>query len=180
MTQKLFAVYLGGRAPRASIELHDMVFVAGARIEDCYEQILDKWFGTPGRVHLDSFLEIDIVDGWKVTLSKTPSPRAEKLFFLNMGAYNATDFTELHAISFHVATDELQAKKQALAIHFKGGETERHKDDLLDVDDCLAVDGAGGLFVKLTRTNAVSTQKPSNAYHSIPKSVVAAWLANRA
>ena len=75
MTARLFAVYLGGRAPRASIELHDMVFVAGEAIEDCYDQLLDKWFGTPGWVHIDSWLELDIVDGWKVELTKTTSQK---------------------------------------------------------------------------------------------------------
>ncbi len=177
MTQKLFAVYLGGRAPRAAIELHDMVFVTGERIEDCYGQILDQWFGTPGHVHIDSVLELDIVDGWKIELKRTPAPRAEKLYFVNLGAYNKTDFTELHAISFHVADSAPKAKATALAMNFRNGERERHKDDLLAVDDCIAVTRANGLHIRLTRTNAVSTQVPSNSYHAIPKPIIAAWLA---
>ena len=176
MTHRLFAVYLGGRAPRAAIELHDMVFVIGERIEDCYDQILDRWFGTPGKVHIDSWLELDIVDGWKIELKRTRSTRAEKLFFVNLGAYNATDFTELHAASFHVADSAPKAKAAALASNFTQGVTEPHKDDLLAVDDCITIESANGLHVTLTRTNAVSTQKPSNAYHAIPKNVVAAWM----
>ena len=179
MIPKLFAVYLGGRAPRAVIELHDMVFVAGDSIEDCYGQILDKWFGTPERVHIDSFLELDIVDGWKIELKKAAQGGAEKLFFVNLGAYNGGDFTELHAVSFHVCTEAPTAKAAALARHFTGGVTEPHKDDLLDVDDCIAIDAVNGWRVTLTRTNAVSANKPSNAYHSIPKAVVAAWLAGK-
>lgn len=179
MGQKLFAVYLGGRAPRASIELHDLVFVTGERIEDCYHQILDRWFGAPGKVHIDSFLELDIVDGWKIAMDKTPSKRAEKLFFVNLGAYNAADFTELHAVSFHVAPSAPKAKAAALARHFTTGVTGTHKDDLLAVDDCLCIAGANGLHVTLTRTNAVSEKKPSNAYHAIPRSAVAAWMARK-
>jgi hypothetical protein len=179
MQFRLFAVYLGGRAPRASIELHDMVFVAGDAIEDCHEQILAQWFGTPGHVHIDSWLELDIVDGWKIELKKTPSKQAEKLFFVNLGAYNASDFTELHAVSFHVATEAPQAKAAALARHFTDGVTEPHKDDLCDVDDCLAIKGANGLHVHLTRTNAVSANKPANRYQAIPKAVIAAWLARK-
>jgi len=179
MRQKLFAVYLGGRAPRANTELHDMVFVAGTGIEDCYEQILEKWFGTPGRVHIDSFLELDIVDGWRVTLRDTPARQKQKLFFVNLGAYNGSDFTELHAVSFHVAEDAPPAKEAAMARHFTQGVSEPHKDDLYDIDDCLAVDTVNGLHVTLTRTNAVSSQKPSNAYHAIPKPLVAAWLAKK-
>jgi uncharacterized protein DUF1543 len=179
MTPRLFAVYLGGRAPRASIELHDMVFVAGEAIEDCYQQILDRWFGTPGHVHIDSVLELDIVEGWKIELHRTASGQKEKLFFVNLGAYNRTDFTELHAASFHVAADAPQAKAAALAQHFREGVSEPHKDDLIDVDDCLAIDTPGGWHVALTRTNAVSAQKPSNRYQAIPKAVIAAWLARR-
>ncbi len=176
---RLFAVYLGGRAPRAAIELHDMVFVAGETIEDCYEQILDKWFGTPGRVHIDSILELDIVDGWKIELTQAAPAQKEKLFFVNLGAYNGSEFTELHAVSFHVCSEAPQAKAAALARHFTSGVTEPHRDDLVDVDDCLAIEGAGGWRIALTRTNAVSAQRPSNAYHAIPKPVVAAWLAGK-
>ena len=179
MTIRLFAVYLGGRAPRASIELHDIVFVAGGSIEDCYGHILDRWFGTPGHVHIDSWLELDIVDGWKVELAKAPPPQKEKLFFVNLGAYNSSDFTELHAISFHAAAEAREAKAAALARHFTSGVTEPHKDDLLDIDDCIAIAAVNGLHVHLTRTNAVSAQKPSNCYQSIPKPVVAAWLAKK-
>ena len=179
MTPRLFAVYLGGRAPRANIELHDMVFAAGEAIEDCYRQILDRWFGTPGHVHIDSVLELDIVDGWKIELARAPAGQKEKLFFVNLGAYNSIDFTELHAASFHVASEAPQAKAAALAQHFREGVTEPHKDDLIDVDDCLAIEGAGGWHVTLTRTNAVSMQKPSNRYQAIPKPVIAAWLAGK-
>jgi len=179
MRPRLFAVYLGGRALRASIELHDMIFAAGDSIEDCHEQILDQWFGTPGQVHIDSWLELDIVDGWKVELAKAPARQKEKLFFVNLGAYNGRDFTELHAVSFHVAAEAPQAKAAALARHFQDGVREPHKDDLLDVDDCIAIAGANGLHIHLTRTNAVSANTPSNRYEAIPKAVTAAWLARR-
>ena len=156
-----------------------MIFAAGKRIEDCYEQILDLWFGTPGDVHIDSWIELDAVDGWRVGLSETPSARGPKLFFVNLGAYRAGEFTEAHATGFYVAADAMEAKKRALAGLLKTGFTERHKDDLLDIDDCLAIAGANGLHVTLTRTNAVSDLTPNNGYHAIPKPVIAAWLARR-
>jgi hypothetical protein len=52
--KKLLAVYLGGRAFRCNTELHDVVFVAGESIEACYERLMDKWFGDPLRLHIDS------------------------------------------------------------------------------------------------------------------------------
>ena len=44
---KLFAVYLGGRAPKCNTELHDVVFAVGASIEDTYDRLLELWFGSP-------------------------------------------------------------------------------------------------------------------------------------
>lgn len=44
--EKLFAVYLGGRADRCNIELHDVVFVVGSSIEETYPLLAKKWFGS--------------------------------------------------------------------------------------------------------------------------------------
>src|SRR3569623_1236121 len=96
---KLFAVYLGGRAPKANTELHDVVFAVGDTIQDTYPQLLERWFGTPASLHLDSWLELDVVDGWRVSLSQSPSHRPEKHFFVHLGA-NADSFTEQHANGF--------------------------------------------------------------------------------
>ncbi len=173
---KLFAVYLGGRAPKANTELHDVVFATGARIEDTYPQLLEKWFGNPVGLHLDSWLELDVVDGWRVTLSGAPSPAPEKLFFVNLGAYDE-NFTELHANGFYVAATPEEAKKRCLAQYFTSGYELPHKDDLHDIDDCIALDTVNGLRVTLTKTGETSAHKPSNGYHIVPKDVIAAYLA---
>lgn len=171
---KLFAVYLGGRAPKANTELHDTVFVTGARIEDTYTQLLDKWFGEPRGLHIDSWLELDVVDGWRVSLTETPSPAAEKLYFVNLGAYDGS-FTELHANGFYVTTSPAEAKRRAKTALLRDAETV-HKDDLHDVDDCITVDAAGGLHITLTRTGEMSNAKPNNGYQPLPKDVIANWL----
>ncbi|MEY4965827.1 MAG: hypothetical protein RL274_1410 [Pseudomonadota bacterium] len=174
---KLFAVYLGGRAPKANTELHDVVFVTGARIEDTYGQLLDKWFGDSQSLHIDSWLELGVVDGWRVTLSDTQSPATGKLFFVNLGAYRDGEFTELHAMGFYVAPSALDAKKRALTELFSDRVQQKHKDDLLAIDDCIAVDAINGLHVTLTKTSETSDAKPNNGYHIIPKEVIAAYLA---
>ena len=173
---KLFAVYLGGRATRANTELHDVVFAVGIRIEDTYPQLLEKWFGNPVGLHLDSWLELDVVDGYRVTLSDTPAPQPEKLFFVNLGAYDDS-FTELHANGFYVAASPEEAKKRALAQYFTSGFELPHKDDLHDIDDCIALENINGLRVTLTKTGEVSKYKPTNGYHIVPKDVIAAYLA---
>ena len=173
---KLFAVYLGGRAPKANTELHDVVFAVGIRIEDTYPQLLEKWFGNPVGLHLDSWLELDVVDGYRVTLSSAPSSQSEKLFFVNLGAYD-NNFTELHANGFYVATSSEGAKKRALAQYFTSGFELPHKDDLHDIDDCIALENINSLRVTLTKTGEASTNKPSNGYHIIPKDMITAYLA---
>jgi hypothetical protein len=177
--QRLFAVYLGGRAPKANTELHDVVFVTGAVIEDTYTQLLEKWFGDPVGLHLDSWLELDVVDGYRITLSDAPVAGEQKLFFVNLGAYRDGAFTELHAIGFHVAPSVLDAKKRALAAHFSEGVLQKHKDDLHDVDDCIALETVSGLRVVLTQTGETSEVTPNNGYHIVPKDVIADFL-NRA
>ena len=76
MDHKLFAVYLGGRAARCNTKLHDVVFVVGSSIEETYEQLMDKWFGDPLRLHIDSWMELRIIDGQRIVLCSTPPEQA--------------------------------------------------------------------------------------------------------
>ena len=50
----LFLVVLGGKAKKANIELHDVRWVLGSKIEDTYEVIRKDWFGTYEGLHIDS------------------------------------------------------------------------------------------------------------------------------
>lgn len=174
---RLFAVYLGGRAPKANTELHDVVFVTGARIEDTYEQLLDKWFGSPEGLHLDSWLELDVVDGHRITLMRQRPAPGKKPFFVNLGAYDDR-FTELHATAFYVAPDAATAKARAKAELLQNAATI-HRDDLHDVDDCIALDALDGWHIHLAETGETSAQAPNNGYHIVPKPVVAAWRTKR-
>lgn len=49
----LYLVYLGGCRPKSNIELHDIQFVAGAKIEDTYQTLCERWFGNVKGLHLD-------------------------------------------------------------------------------------------------------------------------------
>ena len=94
-----------------------------------------------------------------------------------MGAYDDS-FTELHANGFFVAIDAAEAKKCALKSLLRGAQTV-HKDDLHQVDDCIALDRVGNLCITLTHTGETSAAKPNNGYHVVPKDVIAAYLARR-
>jgi Domain of Unknown Function (DUF1543) len=178
MVQKLFAVYLGGRAPKCNTELHDVVFVVGTSIEATYEQLMDKWFGDPLSLHIDSWLELGQVDGYRVVLGPDPAAQIEKLFFINLGAYRPGEFTELHACAFLVARDEQEVKRRAKA-ELLQGTISVHTDDLFDVDDCLVIAQVEGQHVHLQPAGETPPLVATSAYHVIPENVVQAYAASR-
>ena len=67
---KLFSVFLGGRADKCNTELHDVVFTLGEKIEYTYLDLLGKWLGVPDRLHIDSWVDLSIVEGYKISFQK--------------------------------------------------------------------------------------------------------------
>ena len=41
----LYLVVLGGKAPNANVELHDVRWVIGSNIEETFESLRNNWFG---------------------------------------------------------------------------------------------------------------------------------------
>jgi hypothetical protein len=177
--KKLLAVFLGGRAPRCNTELHDVVFVVAESIEAAYEQLMDKWFGDPLRLHIDSWMELRVVDGYRISLQPHPSAQSNKLFFINLGAYAPGQFTELHANAFVVAANEADVKKRAKAELLRGAQSV-HTDDLYDIDDCLEIAEVDGQHIHLEPTSERMPFDPQNGYHIIPPEIVAARAERRA
>ena len=64
----LYLVVLGGRAAKANIELHDVRWVVGSKIEDTYDILRKDWFGSPIGLHIDSYKKIKYIDGYKINL----------------------------------------------------------------------------------------------------------------
>ena len=178
MTQhsdKLFAVFLGGKAPKSNTELHDVVFVVGETIEATYEQLMDKWFGTPEGLHLDSWIELSIIDGHRIRLTRDKQTSEKKLFFINLGAYLPGQFTEVHANTFVVAKDEREVKSRAKSELLKGFHSV-HTDDLYEVDDCLEISDVDGFSVALEPTEERQAWEPNNGYQIVPKPVVQEYM----
>lgn len=176
---KLYAVVLGGEAAKSNIELHDVVFAVGKNIEDCYFQLLDKWFGLPEKMHIDSYMILNVVDGYQVNLDKEKSKdRDKKLYFINLGAYKEGDFMEHHASTFLVGKLATDIKKRAKEKLLKGYD-EVHKDDLYEVDDMIAIEELEGYHVHLTPTDETENLKPTNGYHVLPKSVLKEFLTRK-
>lgn len=153
---KLFMVYLGGTAPKANIELHDVQFVAGESIEDTYDALRDQWFGTRQGMHIDSYLELTHVDGYRVELQEERSPQEEKLYFVNFGGYDPSSIAELHQFGVFVAKNPTEAKHRGKATLLSSA-IDQHKDDLYDVDDCFVVSEIGEFHVHLVPD---ATDKP--------------------
>ena len=173
---KLFAVFLGGRALRCNTELHDVVFAIGERIEETYEQLMDLWFGTPKGLHIDSWLELNSVDGYAIKLSSAAPTSNKRLYFVNLGAYRPGEFTELHANAFIVATDEKEVKARAKS-ELLVGMSSVHTDDLYEVDDCIEVSAVGGYHIQLQPIADKTVLEPNNGYHIIPQPIVRSYLA---
>ena len=64
----LYLVVLGGRAKNANIELHDVRWVVGSKIEDTFNTLRNDWFGSPKGLHIDSYKKIRYIDGYKINL----------------------------------------------------------------------------------------------------------------
>ena len=137
---KLFAIYIGGEAPGAHIEVHDMRFILAESLEATYPQLRAQWWGTPQSLHLDCWSELTQADGYKVTLKETPSAEAYKLFYVNLGGYDAAHFTEMHKNMFVVAETPVKAKVRALKTirHW----ATFHVDDLYEAEQVFCLDQA--------------------------------------
>ena len=64
----LYLVVLGGKAKKANIELHDVRWVVGSKIQDTYYTLRKDWFGSPQGLHIDSYKKIKYIDGYKINL----------------------------------------------------------------------------------------------------------------
>ncbi|KFJ43954.1 DUF1543 domain-containing protein [Francisella philomiragia] len=149
---QLFIVYLGESAPKANIELHDVQFVIGNTIEDTYEQLRQNWFGTVKGLHLDSYKALKGADGYKISIQDKPQNFNKKLYFVNLGGYDESKLNELHEFALFVAADKTEAKekaKQSLLKNF----LHQHKDNLMEVDDCLELSSIGGKYIHLTSSD---------------------------
>lgn len=145
----LFVVMLGGKHPKAKIEIHDVVFAIGESLEEIYPQLRQQWFGAPGGLHIDSWLTVDGVADYQVRFTDVaPGAGEPRLFFINLGGYQQHQFGEEHLYLLVVALDKASAKQQGKAIAKKQWQ-QPHTDNLLDVDDCIPIDQVDGRYIKL-------------------------------
>jgi hypothetical protein len=152
---KLYAIYIGGEHSGANIEVHDVRFVVAASMRDAHDRLRADWWGTPGTLHIDCWAEITHADGYGVTLGAQPSETPLKLFFVNLGGYDGTNFAEQHRNLFVVATSAKEAKLRALETI--SGWKDPHKDEIYEAENAFALDRhvGHGLYIHLSRAEHV-------------------------
>jgi hypothetical protein len=154
VNQKLFMVYIGGHMPTSNVEVHDVRFVVGETIEDCYSDLQAQWWGEADSLHLDCWGEVRSAGDYEITLSEVPAEdESQKLFFVNLGGYDPGIFDELHKNVVVVAPSEPKAKEIAKdgIRHWK----VPHKDTLFEVEKALDVSSLlrkHGLYIHVKKT----------------------------
>jgi Domain of Unknown Function (DUF1543) len=135
---KLFMFYVGGDCGNSNVELHDVRFSIGETPEDCFDDLRRQWWGTPESLHLDCWGAVEQADGYDIVLSTEPPTAAQdRLFFVNLGGYDPTEFTELHKNVLIVAADDKAAKAKAKAQikHWQ----KPHRDSLFEIEKTLDI-----------------------------------------
>jgi len=166
----LYLVVLGGRAKKANIELHDVRWVVGSKIEDTYDTLRKDWFGSLKGLHIDSYKKIKYIDGYKINLIDLEKHKIYKkqllkknkakkyLWFVNLGGYNPTSMQEKHEFGLVTASNKLEAKNIAKSKWLIGCK-KKHKDDLtsleklISCDDCQLIKKIGNWEIELTQDN---------------------------
>ena len=172
----LFLVVVGGRSPKANIELHDVRWVIGTKIEDTFDQLRNDWFGSNNGFHIDSYKKINSIDGYKINLKNKENndPKSKifkkekitnkKLWFVNIGGYDPTSMQEKHEFGLVVASSSLEAKNKAKSkwlIDCK----KKHKDDIsavksfTDVDDCEVIKNIKNWEIELIPNDNIVEEK---------------------
>ena len=155
----LFMFYIGGNAGKSNIEVHDIQFVAANEPQDAWPALRESWFGDSDKIHIDGYSRITWADGYAVTLSPEPPQSALRLFFVNAGGYSPDTLAELHEYDLFVAESAQEAKKKALNTLLCGA-FQQHKDNLVEVDDCLLLEKLGEMFIHLTPCKNGSRARP--------------------
>ena len=139
---KLFAVFIGGRHPKANVELHDMRFVVGETLKDTYKDLKASWWGTPSTLHIDGYAELSGFSGHRIEVikAKADEPSAEnqpRLYFINVGYYDASNFGEQHAYSFRIGRSKAEMWRTANTD--VGDMHAKHQDNFMAVDEVIDV-----------------------------------------
>ena len=169
----LYLVVLGGRAKKANVELHDVRWVVGSKIEDTFDTLRKDWFGSPKGLHIDSYKKIKYIDGYKINLINLEKDKIDEkqlvkknkakkhLWFVNIGGYKPTSMQEKHEFGLVTASTKFEAQNIAKSKWLIGCK-KKHKDDIASLenlfccDDCELIKKIGNWEIELIlETNSI-------------------------
>jgi len=102
----LYLEVLGGKAKKANIELHDVRWVVGSKIQDTYDTLRKDWFGSPQGLHIDSYKKIKYVDVYKINLIYFEKDKIDKK---QLAKKNKAE--NIYGLSILEVISQLQCKK---------------------------------------------------------------------
>tara|TARA_B100000579_G_C22298261_1_gene605929 strand:+ start:25 stop:582 length:558 start_codon:yes stop_codon:yes gene_type:complete len=147
MNLSLFIVVLGGRSVKSNVELHDVRWVIGEKLEDTFPELREQWLGKTNGLHIDSYKCIKYVDGYEIVISKyekdflnPPKEEDLTLWFVNLGGYNPKKMYEEHEFKLIVAKKARDAKKIA-KMNWESNVKIKHNDDYSEIKNFEQFDG---------------------------------------
>jgi hypothetical protein len=147
--KKLFVVLLGGKHPRASIEVHDIVIATAETLTDTYPQLREHWYGVQDGLHIDAWLQVSGFDGYQLKFcDSAPAEGEPRLYLINLGGYYPEEFGEAHRYFLVTATSRTEAKIKGKR-QYDANWAKPHTDAVVDVDDCLPLDFVNGAHIQL-------------------------------
>jgi hypothetical protein len=96
---KLFMVLIGATPAGRHTEQHDVFFGIAENLPGLVDDMKSFWPEAAEVMHIDAWREVTTVDGYRVNVTqKTAGAVTEgpKLFFINLGGYQANKFEEQH------------------------------------------------------------------------------------
>ena len=102
----LYLIVLGGRAKKANVELHDVRWVVGSKIEETYDTLRKDWFGSIYGLNIDSYKKIEYIDGYRICLKNFEKNKIKNrqsinqknpiknIWFVNIGCYDPCSMQE--------------------------------------------------------------------------------------
>lgn len=143
---KLFMLLIGCSPAGRHTEQHDVFFGIGNSVKDLVPDVIAFWPEAKGKLHLDAWREVNMVNGYEISVVNEPNVASEtQLFFINLGGYKPGEFEEFHYKMIVAAPEKgeaiRKAKQTAFFRHtgFKGANA--HVDDKfgVDVDDIYEI-----------------------------------------
>jgi len=165
---KLLMFYLGGHTEYGKLEMHDVIFVVARTDKEAVAKMRQAWFGTQKSLHVDSWLAIENIDGYAISLTKSkPLDRNIKLYFVNLGYYVPSQIGEYHFSALVTAKSKREAMKSAMD-RCSSDFYMLHLDDLHDLDGCINIDKVDEYFIKLEHTGLDNSPvQPVNGYFNL-------------